>query len=65
MQNGFANISGIAGPPLTGLLIDWTGHFSAALAVTALVSVIGGLAWVLGVRDRQPVDWAVAPKALV
>jgi len=62
LQNGFANLSGIAGPPITGFLIDRTGHFGGALAVTALVSVVGGLAWVYGVRDRQPVDWTIERK---
>jgi MFS family permease len=60
LQNGVANISGIAGPPLTGLLVDWTGHFAAALSVAALVAVVGGLAWVLGVRKQEQPDWEIA-----
>lgn len=65
LQNGFANLSGIAGPPITGFLIDRTGHFTAALALTALISVVGGLAWIFGVNNRQQVDWAVSEKTLV
>jgi MFS family permease len=65
LQNGFANLSGIIGPPITGLFIDRTGHFAAALALTALISVVGGLAWAFGVPDRQQVDWTPPEKALV
>jgi MFS family permease len=64
LQNGFANLSGIAGPPLTGLLVDWTGHFDAALVVAAAVSVAGGLAWIFGVRKLEQVQWTDAPKAV-
>jgi MFS family permease len=63
LQNGVANLSGIVGPPLTGFLVDWTGHFDAALAVAALVSIAGGVAWVLGVR-REQVQWACAERSL-
>jgi MFS family permease len=64
LQNGFANLSGVIGPPLTGWLIDRTGHFDAALAVAALVAVAGGLAWMFGVRRLEPVEWAAAEKSL-
>jgi MFS family permease len=64
LQNGFANISGVVGPPLTGWLIDRTGSFDAALAVAALVAVAGGLAWLLGVRRQEPVQWAAVEKSL-
>jgi cyanate permease len=64
LQNGFANLSGIAGPPLTGLLVDWTGHFDAALVVAAVVSIAGGLAWIFGVRKLEQVQWTDAPKAV-
>lgn len=65
LQNGVANLSGIAGPPLTGLLVDWTGHFAAALAVAALVAVVGGFAWVLGVRKQQEPEWETAQETYV
>ena len=65
LQNGVANLSGIAGPPLTGLLVDWTGHFDAALRVAAVISVLGGLAWFFGVRKLEPVRWQVAPETVV
>ncbi len=65
LQNGVANLSGIAGPPLTGLLVDWTGHFAAALGVAALVAVVGGFAWVLGVRKQEEPEWQAARETYV
>ena len=40
------------------------GSFDAALAVAALVAVAGGLAWLLGVRRQEPVQWAAVEKSL-
>jgi MFS family permease len=65
LQNGVANLSGVAGPPLTGFLVDRTGHFDAALQVAALVSVLGCLAWFYGVRSLEPVRWQVVPETVV
>jgi MFS family permease len=65
LQNGFANLSGVIGPPLTGWLIDRTGRFDAALAVAALVAVAGGLAWMFGVRRLEPIEWTAIEKSLV
>ncbi len=57
MQNFVANIAGITGPALTGFLVDKTGHFGAAFGVAASVSLVGCLAWVVGVRKLEEVDW--------
>ena len=64
LQNGFANLSGIAGPPLTGYLIDRTGHFGAALTLTASICVCGGLAWLFAVPNHKQVDWDEEERAL-
>jgi MFS transporter, ACS family, D-galactonate transporter len=58
IQNGIANMAGVAGPALTGFTVDWTGNFLAALAITAAVSVAGGLAWVWGVGRLEQILWA-------
>lgn len=50
MQNCVANIAGIMAPMLTGVLVQRTGHFSAALILAAAVAAVGALAWVFGVR---------------
>jgi MFS family permease len=57
LQNGFANFAGVIGPALTGFLVDMTGHFAAALVVSAAVCVAGGFAWVFGVGRVEPIRW--------
>jgi predicted MFS family arabinose efflux permease len=43
-QNSLGNISGIIGPPLTGLIIDRAGYESA-FVLTAGIAVVGALWW--------------------
>ena len=43
-QNSLGNISGIIGPPLTGLIIDRAGYESA-FVLTAVIAVVGALWW--------------------
>src|SRR5262249_9135154 len=35
LQNGIANFGGVIGPALTGFIVDRTGHFQLAFAITA------------------------------
>lgn len=46
LQNGFANFAGVLCATLTGYIVDSTGHFSGAFAITAAIMLVGGLAWV-------------------
>jgi MFS family permease len=59
LQNGFANLAGVIAPALTGFLVNRTGNFLVAFAITAMVSVMGSLGWVLGVRRLEHVDWDI------
>jgi MFS family permease len=45
VQNGVGNISGIIGPVVTGLMIDWTGNYAAAFWLAAAVTLAGALWW--------------------
>jgi len=65
MQNAVANLAGITGPALTGVLVDWTGHFAVALVSVALVTIGGGLAWVLVVRKLEPINWQAVQESCV
>jgi MFS transporter, ACS family, D-galactonate transporter len=58
MQNGIANLAGVIGPALTGFIVDWTGHFQAALALTAGVSLLSGISWVFLVGRVEQVVWS-------
>jgi len=57
LQNGFANLSGVVAPALTGFQVDRTGKFLAPLAITAAVLVAGGLSWVFVVGPVEQVSW--------
>ena len=57
LQNGIANMAGVVGPALTGILVDWTGHFIAAFAVATVITLGGAFAWCLGVDRLQAVSW--------
>ena len=58
LQNGIANLAGVSGPALSGFLVDWTGHFAAAFAVAAAITICGAFAWCVGVVRLQQVDFS-------
>jgi len=55
-QNALGNLSGIFGPPITGLLVqkDFSG-FGTACIVTAAIAAFGALWWAVGVPRIEPV----------
>jgi len=57
LQNGFGNFAGIIGPALTGVAVDWTGSFAAAIFITAGVSICGALAWSLLIGPVEEIPW--------
>ena len=57
LQNGFANVSGVVAPALTGFLVDRTGNFLLPLVIAALVLVAGGLSWLFVVGRVEEVNW--------
>jgi ACS family D-galactonate transporter-like MFS transporter len=59
LQNGFGNFAGVIGPALTGITVDWTGHFQVALVITAGVCLLGAMVWVFAVGEVRPVDWTI------
>jgi MFS transporter, ACS family, D-galactonate transporter len=60
LQNFVGNFAGIVGPPITGYVIDRTGHFLWACVITAAVGLLGTLSWLLIVGQVRPVVWAHA-----
>ena len=54
-QNALGNISGIIGPPLTGLIIDRAG-FESAFLLTAAVAAFGAFWWAVGVPKIEQVE---------
>lgn len=55
-SNSFAAIPGILGVAATGWLVDWTGTYSAAFALTAAISVVGALTFGLLFDARTVAD---------
>ncbi len=51
-----ANFAGVLCATVTGLIVDKTGHFSGAFAITAVIMLIGGFAWVFGVGRLEQKD---------
>jgi MFS family permease len=54
-QNALGNISGIIGPPVTGLIIDRAG-FESAFMLTAGIAAIGAVWWAVGVPRIEQVE---------
>ncbi|MDB5444754.1 MAG: major facilitator transporter, partial [Phenylobacterium sp.] len=63
VQNCLGNLSGIIGPLVTGAIIDRTGGFKGAFAVTAAVVIVGLIGWVGLIPRVEPLAWRSAPRA--
>ena len=57
LQNFVGNFAGIVSPALTGLVVERTGHFFWAFAVTAGVLMAGAMSWAFVVGPVEPVQW--------
>jgi ACS family D-galactonate transporter-like MFS transporter len=57
LQNFLGNLAGIVSPALTGFVVDRTGHFFWAFAVTAGVLLGGAVSWAFVVGSVEPVQW--------
>lgn len=55
-QNCVGNIAGIIAPIVTGKLVDATGGFGYAFAVSGAVALAGALCWGLLLKRVEPVD---------
>jgi len=57
LQNGVGNLAGLIGPILTGFVVEATGSFMAAFAITVVVLILGLIAWVFIVGPLEEVTW--------
>ena len=64
LQNALGNFAGVVVGPLTGWIVDRSGHFGSAFAICALTALLGGGFWVLGVTRVEQINWAVKPELL-
>ncbi|HEY1731693.1 MAG TPA: MFS transporter [Terriglobales bacterium] len=64
LQNCFGNFAGVVVGPLTGWIVDRTGHFESAFVICAIVSALGGIAWVMLVGRVEQAAWPAAVERL-
>ncbi len=57
LQNGFANLSGIVAPWVTGLIVQINGSSRLAFVITGGVALAGAFFWGLLVQRVEPVQW--------
>lgn len=57
-RNFLGNLAGIVAPAITGVVVDRTGHFGWALAITAAVTLAGAACWIFVVGRIEPIVWA-------
>jgi cyanate permease len=57
IQNGVGNLSGIAAPWLTGVVVDRTGSFYLAFLVSAVIALVGAFLWTVVVGPVETVRW--------
>ena len=58
LQNGFAGLSGVISPIVTGFSIDATGDYRVAFLAAAAITVIGMLNWLFVVRKIEQIAWS-------
>ena len=59
IQNGVGNLSGVAAPWLTGVIVERTGSFSLAFIAAAAVAFTGALMWGVVVGSVREAPWRV------
>ncbi|MGI8771872.1 MAG: MFS transporter [Acidobacteriaceae bacterium] len=57
LQCGIGNSSGVVAPAVTGFILNRTGHFFWAFALTSGVVFIGALCWLFVVGPIEAVRW--------
>lgn len=61
LQTCVGNLAGVVVGPLTGWIVDRTGHFALAFSLCAGVAVFGGICWVVVVGQLEQTDWLKPP----
>ncbi len=60
-QNVAGQLAGVIAPVVTGLVVDRTGSFSWALAISAAAAVLAMLSWGFVIRRVETVEWPAEP----
>jgi len=62
-QNFVGNLAGVAAPAITGFVLQRTGHFYWAFAITTGVALAGSACWVFLIGRIEQVQWGGKAKA--
>ena len=65
IQNAAGNVAGLIAPAITGFLVDQSGHFELAFALSAAVNILGFIGWVMVLPRIAPIKWPVEPARAV
>lgn len=57
VQNFMGNLAGVAAPAVAGIVVERTGEFFWAFAITGLVAVLGSLSWVFVIGPLKETEW--------
>jgi MFS family permease len=57
LQNFVANLAGVVAPLITGVVVERTGQFFWAFAISAGVSLSGAIIYVFVLGPIKPIDW--------
>jgi MFS transporter, ACS family, D-galactonate transporter len=55
--NRVGNLAGVIAPTITGFVVDRTGHFFWAFAITSAITLLGAVSWIFVVGPVKPVAW--------
>jgi MFS family permease len=61
-QNSFANLAGVVVGPLTGWIVDRSGHFASAFLICAVFAALGAIFWVLFMGRLEQIEWQAEPE---
>jgi len=64
LQNTIGNLAGVVVGPLTGGIVDRSGHFALAFIICAAFAALAGILWVLGVGRIEQIAWQTQPETL-
>jgi len=56
ISNTVATLPGIIGIVITGWLVDMTGSYSSALALAAVLNILGAIVWIFLARAEPVID---------
>jgi MFS transporter, ACS family, D-galactonate transporter len=64
LQNCIANLAGVIAPLVTGIVVDKTGQFFWAFAISGAVALAGALVYVFVLGRIEPVNWQLDQSVL-